>query len=134
MKQALKAGALYFAMVFAFAFAVGVVRVLIVAPRVGPLAAVMLEAPLVIAVSGLAARWCVTRLGVGQGTGIRLAMGFFAFALLMAAELAGSVLMSGLTPAQHFAAFLQPAGAVGLLAQIVFALVPFLSRTGARSG
>lgn len=44
----------------------------------------------------------------------------------MAVELALSVLAFGLTPAEYVAAWATPAGALGLSAQVVFALIPWL--------
>lgn len=126
MARVLKAAVVYFAVVFGIAFLLGVVRVLVVAPRVGPLAAVMIETPLVLIVSWIAARECVARFRIPPTARDRLTLGLVAFALLMAVELALSVLAFGLTPAEHFAAWATPAGALGLSAQMVFALIPWV--------
>ncbi|WP_309603794.1 hypothetical protein [Phenylobacterium sp.] len=130
--RATGAGAVYFAIVFAWAFALGVVRVLVVAPRVGEVAAVLVEAPLVLAASWLACRWTVRRLGVGPAVGERLIMGALAFLLLMIAEFALSLLAFGRPARAWLEGFATPAGAIGLAAQIAFGFVPLLQRAAPR--
>ena len=123
MKTAL-AGAAYFAVVFACAFAVGTVRVLIITPRVGEVAALLLEAPIIIALSWLVCGWSVRRFTVPTDAADRVSMGVVAFALLMAAEAGLAVLVFGQSLAAHFAAYTRFAGALGLSAQLVFAAMP----------
>lgn len=126
MGRVLKAAAVYFAVVFGVAFLLGVIRVLLVTPRVGPLAAVMMETPLVLIVSWAAARGTIAHFRIPAAARDRLTLGLIAFALLMAVELALSVLAFGLTPVGYFAAWAAPAGALGFSAQAVFALIPWL--------
>lgn len=118
-----RAAAVYFGVVFAAAFALGVLRVLVLAPALGPLAAVAVEVPVVLALSWEVAgrvlrRWPLALPG-------RVAMGGLAFALLMGAE-AGLALAPGQTLAGFVAAMATPAGAVGLAGQIGFAILPAL--------
>jgi hypothetical protein len=114
----------YFLGVFAVAFCLGIVRTLIVAPRVGEAAAVLLEAPIILVVSWWMSRWCIRRFNVGDGTADRVLMGAIAFIVLMLAEFALSVLLFHRSPADYAAAFLTIPGALGLMAQICFALIP----------
>ena len=58
----LKAALLYFAFVFGAGFVLGPIRILWVAPRFGARMAELMEAPIMIAVLFLAARWVVRRL------------------------------------------------------------------------
>ena len=118
------AGAAYFAAVFAVAFALGVLRVLVIAPRLGAVPAVLLEAPVVLGVSWGVCRWCVARLSVPSTIGARLVMGASAFAILMAAEGGLGLLAFGRSVADQLAAFHTLAGAIGLTAQIGFGLIP----------
>ena len=120
----LRAGVLYFAVVFLAGFALGTLRVLAIAPRIGEAPAVLLEAPLMLAISWLACGWVVRRLGTPAGLAARAAMGASAFALLMLAELAVSVLVFGRSLAAHFAGYLTSSGLIGLLAQCSFAAIP----------
>ena len=61
MRRTLAAAAAYFALVFSAAFVMGVVRNLVVAPRTGEVAAVLIETPLILAVSWFAAGWSIRR-------------------------------------------------------------------------
>ena len=128
MRQGIKAAAAYFAIVFSLGFVLGTARVLVIAPRIGEIAAVLLEAPIMLTCSWFAARWCIARFAVGSAASDRLVMGFAAFGLVMGAELALAVLLFGQTVAQHFGAYQRFAGGLGLGVQLVFALVPFLQR------
>jgi hypothetical protein len=128
MTQIIKAALAYFATVFGLGFALGTMRVLLIAPRIGETAAVMLELPVMLAASWVAAGWCVRRFAVPASAGARLAMGLLAFALVMVAELALAVLLFGQSPAQHLDAYRHFAGAIGLSAQLAYALFPTLRR------
>ncbi|HYC23067.1 MAG TPA: hypothetical protein VEI94_10205, partial [Candidatus Bathyarchaeia archaeon] len=84
--RALNAGAVYFALVFGAGFALGAIRLLVVVPRLGARTAELIEAPIMLAVTFLAARWTVSRLAVPPAWTRRLAMGGVALALLLALE------------------------------------------------
>jgi hypothetical protein len=113
----------YFAAVFAVAFALGVLRVLVVIPLTGPLIAVALEVPVILALAWWVAGLALMRWPMPLPD--RLAMGALAFGLLMLAELALATAF-GQTPGQFIAATATPAGALGLAGQIGFALIPAL--------
>ncbi len=127
--RAAGAGAVYFAIVFAWAFALGTFRVLAVAPRVGEVVAVCLETPLVLGASWFACRWVVRRSAVAPALPLRLTMGAAAFLLLMAAEFALSVFAFGRPASAWLEAFRTPAGAIGLAAQVAFGFVPLVQRS-----
>jgi hypothetical protein len=121
MPVIVKSALAYMLPVFAVAFLLGALRVTLVAPAIGPLAAVALEVPLVLGLSWLVAgrvlsRWPLSASG-------RLAMGALAFAFLMLAEL-GLAVALGQTPARFAAGLSTPPGALGLAAQIGFGLIP----------
>jgi len=120
----LLAASAYWATVFAFAFMLGIVRTLWLAPRLGDLAALACELPLVLTASWLAARRVTRRFGVGT-PGEALAMGLIAFALLMLAELALARVLAGQSVRQWAAGLATPAGALGLAGQAGFALMPW---------
>lgn len=126
MTQIIKAALAYFVTVFGLGFVLGTLRVLFVIPRIGETAAVLLELPVMLAASWVAAGWCVRRFAVPASAGARLAMGLLAFALVMVAELTLAVLLFGQSPARHFAAYRHFAGAMGLAAQLAYALFPAL--------
>ena len=129
MARALKAGIAYFVVVFAFAFAMGTLRVLVLVPRLGELTAVLIEVPLVVAVSWWVCTRAVARWQVGNAKRDRLLMGAYAFGLLIAVEWTLSVTAFGRTSAQFVQAMFTPAGAIGLAGQVVFGLMPLLLRS-----
>ena len=117
----LKPALAYALPVFAVAFILGALRVTLIAPHIGPLAAVALELPLVLALSWLVAgrvlqRWPQTP---------RLDMGLASFLLLMLLEF-GTALALGQTPGQFLTAMATPPGALGLAGQIGFGLIPLV--------
>jgi hypothetical protein len=57
--QATKAGALYAIVVFSIGFILGTIRILLLAPRLGETAAVIVEVPIILAASWPVCRWCV---------------------------------------------------------------------------
>ena len=124
MRNAIRAGAAYFVMVFICAFAIGTVRVLFVAPRTGPTAAVMLEAPILLAISWIAARGCIRRWTTPSTAAARLVMGATGFTLLMVVEASVAALVFHRPLQDQVADLGSPAGAIGLAAQMGFALTP----------
>ena len=56
---AIEAGALYAIIVFLIDFILGIIRVLLLAPRLGETTAVIIEAPIMLAASWFVCRWCV---------------------------------------------------------------------------
>jgi len=73
--RAAGAGVLYFVIVFAAGFAFGTMRTLFLVPQVGDVAAVSIEAPLILGVSWVAARFCVRHLSVSTAATSRLGLG-----------------------------------------------------------
>ena len=123
-----KAGVLYFATVFAAGFVLGTVRVLLVVPRVGERAAELMEAPIMVSVSYLAARWIVRRFALPPAPSQRLAVGLIALVLMLAFEFGIVLQLRGLTIAEYFAARDPVSGTVYYLALALFALFPLLLR------
>jgi hypothetical protein len=114
----------YFGLSFAIAFVLGAIRTLAVVPLAGEIAAVAIEAPIMLAVSWFVCRWTVTRFDVPRRIAPRACMGALAFALLMAAEFSLAVLAFGRTPSAFLASFGTVAGAIGLAAQMGYGLMP----------
>lgn len=122
------AALLYFALVFAAGFALGAVRTLVVVPRIGGMAAVLLELPMILAVSWVVARRLVARLRNPGSLADRLVMGLGALALLLVAEFALGTWGFGRSTADQLAAWTTAAGLLGLGGQLVFGLMPLLVR------
>lgn len=117
------AGAAYFALVFTLGFVLGIVRVLWLAPRFGGEAAILLELPVMLIASLIAARWLLVRFRI-EDLQHAAVMGATGFVLLILAEAA---LVSALSPqglVAWFAASLEPPGLWGFLGQLGFAAMP----------
>jgi len=67
-----KAGVLYFALVFGAGFVLGTLRTLWVVPRVGTRMAELMETPIMLVITIVAARWIVHRLAVPSVASRRL--------------------------------------------------------------
>ena len=124
--QVLKGGALYFVLVFAAGFALGTARILWLAPLLGERTAELAEAPVMLAISALAARWLTRRPGEPLSRAGWLGAGFVALALLLAAELTVVLWLRGLTLRAYVAGRDPVAGSVYLLSLALFALMPLL--------
>ena len=128
MKRILPAALAYFAVALAFGFVFGTLRVLFLAPAIGDLAAVLVEAPVMLAVSVFAAARLIPRFGVGSRASERLSMGGIAFVLLQVAEGLLAGLLGPGAFADDVAAYVEavwsPARMIGLAAQVGFALIP----------
>lgn len=129
--QTLKAGVLYFAIVFATGLLLGPFRILWVVPRFGPRMAELMEAPIMLVVVIVGARWTTGRLAVPPALAPRLGMGCVALALLLTAEFTLVRPLRGLSIPEYVASRdpvsgLAYAGALG-----AFALMPLaLARSG----
>lgn len=114
----------YFSTVFAFAFAMGVARTLVIAPRIGTTAAVLLEVPILLAASWVIARRLLRDRDLALPQ--RMAVGTIAFVLTMASEVVLSALMRGQSAGEWAAVVATPIGLVGLAGQLGFAAIPAL--------
>jgi hypothetical protein len=123
--QILKAGVLYFALVFGMGFVLGTIRTLLIVPRVGARTAELMEAPIMLLVTIVAARWVVLRLTVPPGTSARLGMGCIALLLLLIAEI-GLLWLRGLTIPKYIASRDPVAGTVYYAMLVLFAAMPLL--------
>jgi hypothetical protein len=130
MRAVVAAAVAYFAVAFAAGFVLGAIREIVVVPRFGGLAAVALEAPLMLAISWIAASRLVRRFAVPADAGSRLVMGGLAFVLLQAAEVALATVL-GTSPTAYVTALATPRGALGFAAQVVYALIPLIVGGGA---
>ena len=123
MPIALTAGA-YLAIVFATGFALGVVRTLSVARWLGERSAELVELPLMVAASYLAARFVMARTGRGLAPGGAALAGLVALALLLGAELAGVLLVRGQTIGDYLASRDPIAGTAYAVALLLYAAMP----------
>jgi hypothetical protein len=124
--RALKAGLVYFALVFAAGFALGTIRVLLLVPAVGETVAVLTELPVMLTISWIGCGFVVARFRVPAVLSDRIVMGVFAFALLMIAEIGVAWLLGRRSVSAYLAHYATFSGAVGLAGQLAFAAFPLL--------
>lgn len=123
-----KAGVLYFALVFGAGFVLGTVRTLWIVPRVGTRTAELMETPIMLVVTIVAARWTVLRLAVPSVRSARLGMGGVALGLLLVAEFTLMLWLRGMSIREYLASRDPVAGTVYYVMLGVFAIVPLLVR------
>jgi type IV secretory pathway TrbD component len=114
--RTLEAGVLYFALVFG------------VGPRVGTRKAELMETPIMLVVTIVAARWIILRLGVPFTLSARLGMGFIALALLLVAEFGLVLWLRGLSIREYLATRDPVSRTVYYVMLAVFAVMPLLVR------
>ncbi len=124
VKETLKAGALYFALVFAAGFVLGTIRTVWIVPRLGVTPAELIEAPIMIGISILAARWVVRHFSIPSPWPRRLAVGCVALGLMLLAEFGFMLWVRGLTIRGYFEARDPVSGAVYFAAIGAFAVIP----------
>ena len=124
--QILKAGALYFAFVFGAGFVLGTIRTLWIVPRLGTRMAELMETPIMLVITILAARWTVRRLAVPSTLPARLCMGCVALGLLLVAEFTLVLWLRGMSIREYFASRDPVAGTVYYVMLAVFAVMPLL--------
>jgi hypothetical protein len=132
--RAAQAGSVYFAVVFGAGFALGLVRVPLLVPRIGVRWAELLEMPFMLIVIVLAARFVTRRFALSAARPAALLAGLIALALLVTAELALALLLSGASPAAYIEGRDAVSGPVYGAMLMVFALLPWLlaRRRGSR--
>jgi hypothetical protein len=124
--QILKAGVLYFALVFGVGFVLGTIRTLWVVPRVGTRMAELMETPVMLVVIIVASRWVVLHLAVPWAPTARLGMGGIALCLLVIAEFGLVLWLRGLSIREYLATRDPVSGTVYDVMLGVFAIMPLL--------
>jgi len=117
-------GLVYFLIIFAFAFAMGVGRALVVAPRLGETAAVLLEIPILVIASSFVARRITSDRFFTLGQLLSIAA--IAFTLTMVSEALLADVIRGQSIPQWASALATPLGLVGLGGQLISAMMPTL--------
>lgn len=125
-----RAGLRYGAEAFALGFLLGTLRITVLVPALGTLAAVLCEIPVMLLAMAWRAGMIVRHHGL-RSAGPRAAMGLTGFGLLMTCEL-GLGMALGTAPGEWFAGLATLAGAAGLAAQLAFAVLPLLVGRPAR--
>ena len=132
-------GMLYFLIVFGVGFLLGPMRVYLLEPRLGETMATLCEAPFLLIVIVLAARWLPKRSNMRMSVASLAAVGLGGLFLQQLADVVVGSLLRGITPAQQLSQLATPAGLIYmglLLAYVVMPVLvnwPRLSGANARS-
>ena len=124
--QILKAGVLYFALVFGVGFVLGSVRTLWVVPRFGARTAELMETPIMFVVTIVAARWVVRRLAVPAKPSNRLGMGCIGLGLMLVAEFTLVLWLRGVSINEYLASRDPVSGTVYYVMLGVLCIMPLL--------
>jgi hypothetical protein len=119
-----KAGVVYFALVFGAGFVLGTIRTLWVVPCIGTRTAELMEMPSMLAVTIVAARWTVLHLSVPMMWSARIEMGCIALVLMLIAEFGFVLWIRGLSIKKYFSTRDPVSGAAYYLLLMVFAIMP----------
>jgi hypothetical protein len=117
----MRAGAVYFALVFSAGFVLGAIRTLWVVPLTGVRLAELLESPIMLAVTVMAARQIV-RGGLARPLGA----GLIGLGLLLAAEFATAMGLRHLSPREYVASRDPISGTVYVILLAAYAAMPLL--------
>jgi hypothetical protein len=132
--RTLKAGVIYFLLVFVVGWILGPIRELWAVSHFGRLAATVSEAVIMLSAMMVAARWVIRRFEVPQTLSATLSIGLIAIGLLFPAEIAGVVWVRGLSLRGYLASFVTGPGVISLLMFLVFGAMPTLvTRAGSVS-
>ncbi|OAO03867.1 hypothetical protein A8B75_10030 [Sphingomonadales bacterium EhC05] len=130
MIRSLSAGFGYFLVVFTLGAILGFVREVLVAPLTGSVIAVLMEMPVMIGAAWFVCRLMIHKFNISDDVNQRLAMGAFAFCLLMVGELLLSMILQGSDITGFLRMYELPENRIGLGGQIAFALFPVIQRYG----
>ena len=121
-----KAGVIYFALVFGAGFVLGTIRTLWIVPRLGTRMSELMETPIMLVISIVAARWTVLRLAVPSVPSARLVMGGIALVLMLVAEFGFVLWLRGMSIRDYLATRDPVSGTVYYAMLGVFAIMPLL--------
>ena len=126
MTRAMFAGLIYAGVVFAFAFATGVLRTIALSldASLTPMAAVLIELPFILIVAWIACGAVLLRMPVPARVDLRVAMGTAALVTIVALEFALATAMNGSSFAEFVVSYGRPEVMLGLIGQIGFATFP----------
>jgi hypothetical protein len=123
--RTLKAGLVYFLLMFAFGWVLGPIRELWAVPSFGRMAAMLLEAVIMLIAMIVAARWVFQRFGVRPRFGSAI-VGLVAFGILVPAEIVGALWVRGLSLQEYLGSFATTPGVISLLMFLLLPAMPAL--------
>jgi hypothetical protein len=124
--RALKAGIIYFLLVFLVGWILGPIREIWAVPHLGHMAAMLSETVIMLVAMMVAARWVIRWFDVPRTLPATISMGLIAIGLLFPAEIAGVVWVRGLSLQEYVASFVTAPGVISLVMFLLFAAMPTL--------
>lgn len=128
MSDPIKAGIIYSLLVSFVAAMLGSIRQTLLVPLFGPVTAVLIELPIVLAISWNICGIVLRHIPVAAAFGPRLIMGAIALACVLLEEMALATLAFGQSFATFFGQYSTVPGLMGLAGQVVFGLIPLARR------
>jgi hypothetical protein len=124
--RTLKAGAIYFLLMFAVGWILGPMRELCAVPRFGRVMALLIEAVIMLIAMIISARWVMRRFEVHRTLGSTILMGLVALGILAPAEIAGALWVRRLSLNEYLASFGTAPGVISAVMFLLFAAMPSL--------
>lgn len=124
--RSLKAGLIYFLLVFALGWVLGPIRELWAVPRFGRIPVLLIETVIMLIAMIVSSRWVIRRFNVPQALGSTIPMGLVAFGILAPAEIAGVLWVRGLSLQEYLASFVTVPGLISAVMFMLFAAMPSL--------
>ncbi|XOV88197.1 MAG: hypothetical protein ACFHX7_25105 [Pseudomonadota bacterium] len=116
-------GLVYFAAALLLGFLLGTLRTLVMIPLVGEVVAVLLELPIILALTWLCCRQIIGRFGIAPRWQDRFQMGALALVILLTVEFLMFVYLFDNAPGSFLT---RPGDLLGLAGQGIYALFPTL--------
>jgi len=126
MKQTVKAGVTYFALVLGAGFVLGSIRVPFLVPRLGERVAELIEMPFMFVVIVSAARFITGKFALPATLSARLGAGFLALFLSIGAEFLLAAALQDRSLSEYIASRDPVSGSVYLAMLGVFSLMPLI--------
>ncbi|MEL7502286.1 MAG: hypothetical protein AAFN18_07430 [Cyanobacteria bacterium J06554_6] len=130
LREVIKSGLLYFAVVFGVGCVLGPIRILWAIPHFGVRLGELLEMPFMLVAIIFAARWVTRRLAVPPLLWARLGMGAIALFILLVAEFGLVLQLRGLSVVEYVTSRDPVSGAVYYAMLCIFAVMPWLVAQG----
>jgi len=124
--RAVKAGVVYFVLMFAVGWILGPIRELWAVPHFGRVEATVVEAILMLIAMVVAARWAIRRFEVPHTFASTLSMGLISIGLLFPAEIAGIVWVRRLSVQEYTASLVTIPGNISLGLFLLFTAIPIV--------
>ena len=124
--RALKAGVIYFLLMFAVGWVLGPIRELWAVLRFGRVIALLFEAVFMLIAMIVSSRWVMRRFEVLQTLRSTIPMGLVALGILTPAEIAGVLWARRLPLQEYLASFVTAPGVISLVMFLLFAAMPSL--------